>query len=85
MTLFHWEVCLEADKSAQYIPFDGQAPGSVVGKHSIRLGCENDYSYAKEYALSIFPLARIVAVYETNILGDRIRQIEPTEGESNEF
>ena len=76
MPLYHWEVCLEADPSARYIPFDGQAPGSVFGKHSIRLGCENDYPHAKKYALSIFPLARIVAVYETNILGDRIRQVE---------
>lgn len=74
--LKHWEVLLKADYSRTgYIPFAGDYPGSTRDYHIIRLGTEQDYPHAIEWALGIFPEAKVVEVWETNILCDRIRQV----------
>lgn len=79
MSLKHYETCLEASYlETHYIPFCGNAPGSERDKHSVRLGIDETqggYGYAIEYALSVFPKAKVVAVYETNILGNRLTRV----------
>ena len=74
--LVHHEVYLEASyKETHYIPFAGTYPGSERDRHVVRLGHEGDVQHAIEYALSVFPLAKVTAVWETTILGTKIKQV----------
>lgn len=75
--LTHWEITLEADPT-RYIPFRGDYPGAVRGRHVLRYGTERDQSHAVRWALEVFPLAKVVEVWETTILGRRLQQMPVT-------
>lgn len=76
--MFHFEIVMCADAEHGYLPFREDYGGiDKPGWHCLRLGPADQSSLeagveeSKRYALSIFPKAEIVEIWETNILGDR--------------
>lgn len=77
--LKHYQICMTADPNL-YLPFRGDAPGSERGEHHLNYGFEDqgeekNTAKVRAYVLNIFPQAKIVAIWETNITMRPIRRV----------